>query len=231
MVVLLAPASSEAWIWRFIDELSGPGKFVGAELDMRLLCFPPPKGQTPKDRGSSDAKARGAGLVGVTPCIWPAEASKHEHRFSINLGVSASWAIDNPLLYERPDASRRVVLVSAAPSVRWRMFPALEVGAGISIDAYDAAQTPVVWRWSVEFPQAVFKPGALVQKWAPKPGEVDLRQILGVEYVLIRTTRGFVAEDFGAIPGTFSVGPEWRNSWAVVVDFAPFFRQGTKTNP
>jgi hypothetical protein len=37
-ILLLTPASAHAW-WAWLDDLSGPGRFYGQQLEVRLACF------------------------------------------------------------------------------------------------------------------------------------------------------------------------------------------------
>src|SRR4029450_8714229 len=108
--VMSAPAPAHASIWRYIDELRGPGPFFGATLQFRARwwknedLYPGAKPSSPpsKDEGNLGFKSLGAPLVGLkTQCLSNAKIGTYP-RISLNLesGYLQAKAANNPIRYD-----------------------------------------------------------------------------------------------------------------------------------
>jgi hypothetical protein len=173
---LAAPQRADAF-WRWLDELSGPGKFYGAELDIRIVCKTAPAKAGDYDSDlltalqdlEAQAEAKLAPLTkaqktllmpGVgTPCLVYGKKLTERRQASFNVVVGYQLAKRTNLVYaddlNRPPGDlapeRNIYNFSVRPTGWWRWARSFEVGAGVG----------VYWLWGTDsksFVKVTFEP-------------------------------------------------------------------------
>jgi len=86
LVSLALPAPAAAW-WEFLEELSGPGRFYGWDIQVRLFCIVEGEG------GRAERVTPSSAGVILSAC---ADAGRRARRLSIDLGARFLTAKDNP---------------------------------------------------------------------------------------------------------------------------------------
>ena len=233
-VLFAAPAAAQEG-WRWLEKLSGPGNFTGVEVGIKLLCEYKKVGDQPANRT----------LVGVSlPCVHKrpskdAQASKVDQskkgdvgdgtdvRSIVNedgvlydltqrkyaLGVAVSYLRGSSSLeYAKPESEveRTVQLWVFEGFYDRRLTDRLDYGVAVGGNLFITPEADSFTRLSVE-PRLTFKLFDITKRRSNTYlGTVSLR--LG----LLAFFGEFRAEDFGAIPGTYSSGDS--------VEFGPSVR-------
>jgi hypothetical protein len=186
----------------WIDRLSGPGPFEGYGVLVEPVCYgvpqiPPP--QDPVDRNLT--------LLG--------DCDRQHWRLDLGVEVSFYHANRNPLSYpdDPPNERREVDLRMVVPYVDLVPRPWIELGAGLGVawfsgDLFDTNATLVI-----QPVRATVKP--LVLLFGDKNPALTVLQLRGLLTIF---PGGFDATDFGAEPGSWSVGTEVLPSWQIVID-------------
>lgn len=237
-------AFAQDGFWEWVERLSGPGPFKGFRVELRLACIDRARGDAsgaPDDERSgrmrpgtdpdclflrdmpddgtqagsraSIAAPAGGNAASRQPASAPRMSSGQRPLATIGLGFAYGRSSDNVLQYDPgiPVSARRVRWISLGPSFDIRPHPSFELGAGFSLnwfsgDAFDS------------FQRFAFHPVRL--KWFPLTA-LDTRDdflVVAVRSTLF--TKGFVDEDFGARPGTYTEPGEMLWSAGIGIDVA-----------
>jgi hypothetical protein len=109
------PTQAFAW-WEFIEELSGPGRFYGWDVDLRLFCLADKVDPSRADKNAPDVEKVGPSVGAVvSACRIKTGFSR---RLAVNLGARFLWADDNP----RFANGQRISLTTLEPSVSFNLF-------------------------------------------------------------------------------------------------------------
>lgn len=218
----VAPALAFGWEW--LEELSGPGKFVGFAGEFKLACYyePVPKGRN-IERDNQDGTAQRAAFLAPgmsTACLTKNKAAPKNWRtrvYAAGIGTRWLWSMNNDLDYVRAfrDSERTVRLNTVHMFSDFRLAQdAPRVHLGFALGAARFSGKPfednAFWRPTVE--------GRLTLKlwelqWRGKSvGTFDVRT--GVIWFLGKLT----AEDFGAV-GDYRVRNEGVPFVTFMLDF------------
>jgi hypothetical protein len=239
MLPLLLPVHASAF-WRWLDELSGPGPFNGAEFDTRLYCFAKvaPRASNDTQTGEQSYRYRDGDNVrtfalpgAISHCMF-GKVDRTKRRYaSFNLPISYQRTHRTNLEFdEEPDLRRRVNVFSLRPAFWIRPARSVEVGAGFGYYRFWGTRFDGFNRVSVEPLQFDVKPVALIRDLVhgskPLLGIPDSQydQIISLRTAFIVFPQGFSAEDFRARPGTFNVDVDKLWTFSVMVDLEPIFR-------
>ena len=235
--VLLMPLPAQAGIWRYIEELSGPGPFFGATVEFRALCWQNEEvyaGAAARDQPEPEGRSHIAGrslaaLVGLkTQCLRNAQAGTYPH-ISLNFesGYLQAKPANNPILYD-DGQPRRVHLVPIEAIVYWQPVLGLEVGVGAGMFVFSTSAgsfvAPVIEPMRVDIrPFDAFLP-----KRKDRMTGFGWRVARSITFrqSFVMFPREMDAADFGGGAGnTFSERGEIIKSFEFVIDFAPLFRK------
>jgi hypothetical protein len=192
-VQLAVPVPAQAW-WEWLDQLSGPGPFIGWDLQWRVKCVPdtrPGVEDLKLDNIESDARRAWARVVGAGCLFEPAVNPLG----SVNFAVGQLYSVNNDLRYASNTASRRVTMTRFEPSLSMfvdsNKFVEITSGMGVMLVSGPAFD---------RFHRFYWRP----LRVTITPG----RNALSVSFGMLLLPRGFDAEDFGAIRGTFHTDKE-----------------------
>ncbi|HSC27417.1 MAG TPA: hypothetical protein VLD67_09095 [Vicinamibacterales bacterium] len=213
------PASAQDGFWRWLERLSGPGPYHGWGVSVTPLCF----GVVKKDRLAADPDRGGP----VEPFldIGCGKASRNDFRAMLRFEFAWLGADDNKLEYDgdRTRDELKTNAFSFIPAVDFGVTRWLEIGAGMGFirftgDAFDSFSKPAIQPLRVRAKPLLFRRNLPTEQKLAYPLE-----FLQIEYVVTLIPDGFEAQDFGAVPGTFSTGTEFLSSVSVVVDAVALF--------
>ena len=193
-------------VWGWLEKLSGPGHFRGVVLPIPLWC--------------SSSREWGGGLCrGI---------QTREDFFMVSLVLSNLDSTKNDLTYgpEIADEDKKVDLKSWSLVLSKRLHPSVDIGVGAGVSRFSGALFPTFHRVSLDLPRIGFRPLAI--KYSGKADTLStkeriLRELvqLNVGFVLFPT--GFDAQDFGAVPGSYSVSSEWLWQASISIGIQVFF--------
>jgi hypothetical protein len=218
--LILSPRIANAGIIEWIDQLSGPGSFLGFVIEGRLHCFPIARNDDAYVEGKarSPESAREQALsedyknkLGVILAC-PNRLKEGERAWiTVNLGAGMSWALHNDLPYA-PGKDNGVKFVTLEPSVWWYPLPPVAIGAGFGNYWFSGPAFDTFSRFYFKPVQVELKPFAFPKhRWHTKAEIFTIR----VGYTLI--PEGFTAADFGAI-GPFKTEHEALPNVSVLLD-------------
>ncbi len=236
-LALARPA--DAWIIRWIDDLSGPGPFKGVEFEWQVVCLgdpPPPASPTgakqefePDKEGLRAAAAVVVGLLGPT-CIVDRVPPGRTRRASFNLGVGLYASYRNELPFDdlpadpkHPD--KEVKLTTLQPSFQVRLFRGVDIGAGGGAMWFSGPRFTSFRRAFLEPLRVDVRPALF--RWSDKKctsaGEPCWQRTPVVRFSYFVVPAGFNAVDFGARPGSFNVPRDKIFTVAAVIDLEPLY--------
>jgi hypothetical protein len=135
----LSATPADANIWRWIEELSGPGGFWGVTVEYRVRCWVP----TDIEHIDPDRVAT-AGIGWKLPCPEKKHLPPHQYyRFSLNVESGFLWSVDNPLQYQRGDSlvdGETVRLLPVEAFFAYQPRYGVEVAAGGGVFVFDSSQ-------------------------------------------------------------------------------------------
>jgi hypothetical protein len=202
---------AHAGILDWIDEMSGPGPFLGVTLEARIHCFGIDKS------GSLGALGSDINRTCLTNRLRNTPTTNQRPLVTFNLMGELAWSLDNKLPYAPgTTASTRVRILAVEPSAWVLPIPQVAIGASAGVsrlsgEAFDAFYRGYV-RPAVEVKPFNF-PGGPSQAW--------LRAVVVKASVIIMPT-GVEAANFGAIGPykttrevlpTIGVGFDFGNYW------------------
>jgi hypothetical protein len=154
--------------------------------------------------------------------------SDQVRRVSINVGVAFVSTDRTNLTYTAPGKEpRKITLKILEPSVWWRpiaTLPSVEVGAGFGIMWFagdPAGSFPAFTRGAIE-PIRIDIKLSLFSDLAGK--HQTWMEALSVRWGLFVIPAGFVAEDFGAIPGSFRNVKDVQQNATLFFELDPILR-------
>ena len=124
LMLVALPSPAAAW-WEFLEELSGPGRFYGWDIQLRVFCVVdkiPVKADRTRDKDQEVTTEKFAPTsVGILTSTCKAEELKTEEapklkykqRIAVDLGMRFLWADDNP----RFANGQRISLTMFHPSI------------------------------------------------------------------------------------------------------------------
>jgi hypothetical protein len=208
---LSSVARADFFDW--LDELSGPGPFLGASVDARLYCFGIDK-NTPNATLGADAD--NVNKVCLVNHVRNSPASNKRPVVTLDMTVGFAWSKQNHLTYA-DGASHGVNLAWFEPAVWVYPIPQFGVGTAVGLDRFISRDDNVFDAFNRGYvrPQAEVRPFDF-----PKTHVTPLAR-LTVRVSAQIIPHGFEAKDFGASSG-LSTNHEVLKSFAIVYTF-PFW--------
>jgi hypothetical protein len=218
LLVILMPAPAHAF-FGWLDNLSGPGPFMGEEIEIRLFCF-----------GGKDGGVKFVPIVVESGCL---VGTRKHHKVSINLiaGTALAIAKEN-IQYADPKANRFIGLVDYGVLVsRSVLDQRVELKGGVEGNYFYGPAFDNFTRLSVV---AFFDWKPFARKRSPTPStdqtppqpaaEQDANKSAWRDIVTLRLGALFFpgefdSTDFGATPGGFHSSHDLIKVVGVVFDF------------
>jgi len=234
--LFMRPAPAHAW-WDWLDQLSGPGPFQGVDFQWRLICAQDESVYRidSKDPGVSSlrslasfdkGKARTFAAILGAGCVGPGQHHINPVS-SLNFKVAKLWSTDNHLQYAGGAEGPTVHVWQFEPNfstfVDEKRLLELTVGMGVSVlsgSGFDS-MTRLYFRPVT----LTLTPGGRRSRGGAddKPGLNDrLVRSLNMSAGIVYMPKGFDAENFGALPGTFHTDNEMLATFAISVDISRF---------
>jgi hypothetical protein len=216
---LLMAGGADAGIIEWIDQMSGPGPFLGFSIEGRLHCFPiqrsddvytegTPK-SPPSEKSALDNYNQRMGVILACPNhLKPGERAW----MTVNLASGIAWALHNDLPYSRDVTDTSVKLVSLEPSFWWYPLPPVAVGASVGFYWFSGPAFETFSRFYVKPVQVELKPFAF-----PKHRWHTHAEIFTIRAGYSLMPQGVQASDFGAI-GPFKTEHEVLPTIALLAD-------------
>jgi len=220
LVQAAAPAPARANIWRWIDELSGPGPFHGYQYEWRVVCGGRPGSS---ERKQDDKRSLLFALGGIGPCLIDRVPKNDRRVWSVNTSVGWFSATRNPLLPDAAEDRRKVDLTTFEATVMWQPYVGVDVGTGVGVYWFGGAAFDSFSRTALLPLRVDARPAELINR------DVDKSRwwwtaMLGARFDVAVIPRGFDAADFGAPPRRFASRDTLTN-WAVMIDLEPLARK------
>jgi hypothetical protein len=202
LIVVALPSPAAAW-WEFLEELSGPGRFYGWDVDLRLFCltdkFDPARAGDPTERVGPTA-----GTI-VSACR---VKKGYARRMAVNLGARFMWADDNPQFAN----GQRISFTTLEPAVSFNLF-SKHPDADFVDYAFGAG---VYWFSSKEFPSfnGAFLEPVRIEFHPSTNMKQNHRWTAAIPVVrlgMLMFPGGFETASFAAAPG---VPPRISRDWA-----------------
>jgi hypothetical protein len=197
--------------WEFLENLSGPGPFNGWNIEWRVVCFPDKSSPKPADQAASTPR-----FVTIPGCLFNPLGTDERRRGSINIAFGILEAEENNLRYADPAQDDEVTLTSVKSSLWWSPVRYIELGMSGGIFWFGGPAFESFWRVYFEPLQVDVKP----LPWLLRSSKKSL-EILSFRAGLVLIPRGFRAEDFGALPGTFKSSREVIPTVTFILDLDP----------
>ena len=225
LIILAAPAPASAISWFWLDNFSGPGWFLGEELEARAICFGPTSNGATSAAASRSATSESSTHEAKAIAVFKYRCLKTigdeaRRRFSINPSIGYSIASNNSLIYRDNGVNRRVQLLRLGIAGAF-VVPglgrqdAVEVRAGVESNRLFGPAFETFNRGSFTVATDI-KPFI----WSKSDDEPRRWQdVVTIRVGAVHFFKGFDATDFGAVPGTFHSDPETLLSVQLVLDF------------
>ena len=226
---LIAPAPAHAlWGDGWLERLSGPGPFWGNVFDLRLLCI---AGPDAKDQTSTSDPPLGKKLTyAISDRVWLTGAGCHmlgrdDKRVEIGVDFGFLKSSANVLDYSNhpgsSDDERDVKLRTFAVTADLRVNRILDVGAAIGRASFRPAEGALF----PKFTRTLLQPLRITVRPLAFVANSRRSEALTLRFDATKFHGTFTAEDFGAVPGTFTEPGEITWAWSFRVDpFALFWR-------
>ena len=208
-VLQASPARAQGWRW--LEKLSGPGDFFGFEYAQKIWC---------DFERKPEPGTRIIAIPGISmPCLWhpdreaEGEPDITDRIYAAGASVSYLRALTNNLKYASTDdhVDHTVQILVFEGFYDRKVRNRLDVGAAVGLNWF------LVPHFS-DFTRVSIEPRVTAKLFDMKQGDTYLGPF-GVRVGLLIFTKGFKAEDFGAIPGTYESGLEIGPSVRFVLDF------------
>jgi hypothetical protein len=134
---IVTPTAAEAGLWRWIEELSGPGPFIGGTAEFRVRCWV----EVPLGSDVYDARTAG-GVSWKFPCPNKAEPGNY-YRYSLNLEGGYLFSLNNPISYQRDGGEAEGAVVHLVPLEAFFYYQprhGVEFGAGGGLYWFNSSQ-------------------------------------------------------------------------------------------
>jgi hypothetical protein len=209
VVQLAAPAPAHAW-WEWLDQLSGPGPFIGWDFQWRVYCIP-------EDRAgavdlslqsiNSPGREKLARIFGAG-CLFDRTANP---KGSVNFAFGQVYSVRNELQYAPGTDKPHVTMTKFEPSLS--MFAdsskVIEITSGLGVVVIHGSGFDTVSHFY----------------WTPVRATINVGNGVGVRMGFVIMPKGFDAVDFGALPGTFHTDKEVLGTASVSVDLVRLFKR------
>jgi len=203
LLVVIMPAPAHAW-FGWLDNLSGPGPFMGDEIEIRLFCFG-------GEHGAAGESSQFVPAPVQTGCL----NRRVKHNSSIDLITGAYFAIANSNIpYADPKVNRRTALINYGLLYSVALFDRrVDLKSGLEANYFYGPAFDNFTRLAVV---AFFD-------WKPFARETESKQawrdIVTLRLGALYFPEGFDSTDFGAIPGGFHTTHELIPFVGVAYDF------------
>jgi len=211
------PAEAQAGFIRWLEKLSGPGPFYGGGFELYGFCYGKKKDDSiaPDFTGDALSASKPQWFFDVN-C---GKANRTSKRLTVGVQFSKLWG-DNNLQYDAsvPEEQRDTVAATIfLGSADFGVDRALDVGAGLGFIHFTNTPPGGFSRVLVEPLRVTWKPLTMRRATA---SAADLYQREWLQFRLVMTVLpgGFDAEDFGAIPGSYSSGTEVQANLYIIVN-------------
>jgi hypothetical protein len=216
-IVPARPAEAQAGFIRWLEKLSGPGPFVGAGFELYGYCY----GVKKEDPTSPDPSAESPANREFFWDVNCGRAARNSQRLTFGVQFSRLWG-NNNLQYDeaavpadqRDTVGATVFLGSADLGV----VNALDVGAGIGFIHFTGTPPGSFTKLAFEPLRVTWKPLVSRPSRLQSAEQAYQREWLQLRLVMTVIPGGFDAEDFGAIPGSYSSGTEVQANLYVIVN-------------
>lgn len=216
-LALLTPGRASAWGIEWLDQLSGPGPFVGVRVDGRALCW--------LDGGREGTPTSVAGPW-QGACVRDGVSDRGAvDAMRAYVSIEAAWASSaKNELYPtlRFDPRTEVDLVSFRPAVMFRAFRFVDAGVALGINRFSGpALLDNSFTWVSVQPRVVLSPFATSRSRVARAMEFRT----DVVFIPAEVRDKFVErlrQDLGERPGSFE-GGELRLMFGVDVDVFKLF--------
>jgi len=217
---LALPAPARAW-WDFIEELSGPGRFYGWDVELRLFCL------NDKTPAATVAGVTGPETERVGPTVGAVVSAcrvkkGYVRRLAVDLGARFLRADDNPRFANR----ERISLTTLEPSISFNVLSKypdrdfVDVGFGAGVYWFSSTEFPSFNGAFLEPVRIEFHPTTNMKqnhRW------VAAIPVVRVGYLLF--PGGFETASFAAAPGVPPrISRDWAFNAAVFFDLEGLFR-------
>jgi hypothetical protein len=220
----IAPRLADAGLIELIDQWSGPGPFVGAAFDWRLVCFS-------REESDSDSAApveylkpnAASALVGILGpgCFFKPVPKNHRRMASLNLTFGFYNAKRNDLRYPEPRPDDDVRLTSMEPSAWVRVGPGVEVGTAAGIFWIGGPAFESFNRFYLRPIQVDLKPLVWIR---PNALYGSFLELISIRAGLMVMPGSLSSREFGALPG-YKADREFLKTFSVVLDLEPVMRR------
>jgi hypothetical protein len=230
----LTATDAEAIIGRgWLERLSGPGPFAGLVVEARLLCVTLPRtsGRSDEDKPETHNrdKSRWPGLakrIGNSNVWWtPVDCHflpKDEPRLHLGFSYGRFGSEANLLDYGERQLTgddTKVGLTTTLFTADFQVNRAVDVGAGIGWGRFRPAELDDLFS---PFSRFAFQPLRVTMRPLAILGKDPRLDILVLRADATKFNGAFIAEDFGATPGSFNEPGEILWSWQIKIDLTPF---------
>jgi hypothetical protein len=211
------PAEAQAGFIRWLEKLSGPGPFYGAGFDLYGFCYGVKKetSLTPDFTEDALTTQQRRWFFDVN-C---GKANRTSKRLTVGVQFSKLWG-DNNLQYDPavPEDQRDTVAATIfLGSADFGVDRALDIGAGLGFIHFTNTPAAGFSRVLVEPLRVTWKP-LTMRRAAASADNLYRREWLQFRLVMTVLPGGFDAEDFGAIPGSYSSGTEVQANLYIIVN-------------
>jgi hypothetical protein len=220
VVATLVPTSAFAWGLEILDQLSGPGPFVGFKIDARALCWL-----------ATQPNAAGAARVAApwdSACVGDgfdrSERAADLDRMRSYISLEAVWSSSakNEMFGSLQfDPRTEVDLFSFRPAVMFRAFRSVDAGLAIGLNRFSGPALTSNFTWVSIQPRVVIAPFANSRSRVARAMEFRTDLV----FIPERARDEFVERvrrDLPVQPGSFE-GGEVRLMFGVEVDLFRLF--------
>jgi len=211
VVQLAAPAPAQAW-WEWIDQLSGPGPFIGWDFQWRVKCIPDLRtGPGVTDLNLANIESGGhrklARIFGAG-CLFEPRVNP---RGSLNFAVGQVYSVRNELKYADGRDGPMVKMIKLEPSLSMFVDPEklIEITSGLGVMVIHGKGFDTFYHFY----------------WTPLRATIKVGKAVGVRFGFLIMPEGFDDVDFGALPGTFHTDKEVLGTASVSIDLARVFKR------
>jgi hypothetical protein len=220
------PRAADAWVWDWVDKLSGPGPFkltpYSNRLEWRLLCFQAERETLQAEPERHARAAEVLRLLGSCASYRDGFNPRKERRASINIDIGYKHTERNNLTYAALEPDRDVDFLRVGGSLWWRPNRSVEIGAGGGVLRFRGPVFESFSRFFVEPLKVDIKPIALIKEAGGAKHWTDELVTIRAGHLIV--PQGFEAADFGAVPGTFQTSSDVLLTFGFVFDLDPLWR-------
>jgi hypothetical protein len=208
-----APAHAARSWWGWLEELSGPGPFMGTMYSSPVVCWGKGMDHVPcdnftKPKPPKEVKERNATVKKSLQLTFGVLSSGHNPRLDKLVGVAG----------QEEENRRRVFAVPVNAAFMLRPHRSLDFGPGLGFIYFKGDGTPATTRF-VGVANASWK--FLLYGATPSAA---WRRVLSLEYQGTYVTKGFTGSDFGGPAALLHAPHEYRHSFGVAFDLGEWLK-------